>query len=202
MDAIETFRIGTRQLEILQDECPTSPREWDNIGTIATFEDYYTFNESKAIKGYEFNYFKTVIGYLKKYYNAVFVFPLCEWNDCYNIGRPDISTDSIIGAIYTTRERIIELCGDDPKFQTKEFILNAFEEEITELNQWANYEVYGYFLYELRKCECCGHESQEIIESVWGYYGFDYAREQILKDTGFDELINGESGNKEQAVLS
>jgi hypothetical protein len=194
MDAVETYRKGNMLLELFYDETPTSPREWDNIGTIALFSNLYTFSESDALKGYEYTYFKKVVGYLKKYYNAVFVFPVCGSGDSdYYIGDISDNSRQILGAIYTTKARIIELCGEDPKYHTEEFIKNAFEGEMKELTQWANGDVYGYILSELVSCQCCKHVDKTHKNSVWGYFGLDYAREAILSEndfTGVEPLAN------------
>jgi hypothetical protein len=42
--------------------------------------------------------------------------------------------------------------------------------------QWCNGEVYGYEIERIATCPCCGHETAELLDSLWGCYGLDDCR--------------------------
>lgn len=75
---------------------------------------------------------------------------------------------SFVGFLITTEERVRELCGDDAKYRTAEFLAEAFKVEIEEYDKFLRGEVYGYIVGEDTPPE----------ESCWGFLGFDYVKEQ------------------------
>ncbi len=46
---METIRKGNYELEILQDESPESPREWENLGTMICFHRRYNLGDKNDI---------------------------------------------------------------------------------------------------------------------------------------------------------
>ena len=75
---------------------------------------------------------------------------------------------SFVGFILTTEKRVRELCGDDAKYRTAEFLAEAFDSEIKEYDQYLRGEVYGYIV----------GEGTPFEESCWGFLGFGYVKEQ------------------------
>lgn len=53
----------------------------------------------------------------------------------------------------------------------------AMRAELQDYNSWATGDVYGYVVEKLvPPCECCGAaERWDIVESVWGFIGYEYA---------------------------
>lgn len=68
------------------------------------------------------------------------------------------------------------------------------EDEVREYDMYLTGEVYRYELYELRKCDSCGHVEENIIDSCGGFYVESIAdlKEQIAWNLGdeFFELID------------
>lgn len=71
----------------------------------------------------------------------------------------------------------------------REKALACLRSEIETYNEWANGEVYGCIIDrvvpdddgtidETCECDCMGHCSE--VDSCWGFYGLDYAREEGL----------------------
>lgn len=181
---------GELILEIYIDEVSMSPREWDNIGFLGMFERWADkATDTDILKDYEFTYFKKVAGYLKKYHNSCFALPIIKGYDKYYIGTIDanVNHDNIVGFMYTTKERIKELCGEDPQYYTDEFLKCAFVSEIVTFSQWANGEVFGYILSEKAYCEHCEHSHINELNSVWGFYGDDFEVNGLFEDAGWSE---------------
>jgi hypothetical protein len=39
--------------------------------------------------------------------------------------------------------------------------------------RWCNGEIYGYEIERVLVCDACGDKGSEVVESGWGYYGWD-----------------------------
>ena len=78
-----------------------------------------------------------------------------------------------VGAIYATSERIkkfFEVKKITKSVKSK--VENLLKGEIETLEQYMNWQVFGFKLSELKKCDM-GHEHENEIESCYGFYGFD-----------------------------
>ncbi len=49
--------------------------------------------------------------------------------------------------------------------------------------QWADGDVWGFVIEKVDYCPCCGSDTSEEVDSLWGCYGYDYclseAREAV-----------------------
>lgn len=68
---------------------------------------------------------------------------------------------SMVGFVYTTHERITELCGDDPKYHAEEWVNEQVSLEVRVYNDYLTGQVYGYIVAP-------GSDDEE---SCWGYLG-------------------------------
>ena len=73
--------------------------------------------------------------------------------------------------MFTTHERINELCGDDPKYHTREWVTEALRGELAEWTQYFDGDVYGYVVRDPE-----GNETDD--GSLWGLYGSEYAKQE------------------------
>ena len=90
-----------------------------------------------------------------------------------------------IGLIYVTQEKLNET-GTDKK--TAEDILEA---EVKTYDQYLRGDIYGFTLYEVKKCDL-GYEHREIIDSCWGFYGSDFKDNGLLDHAGIKDLEDWE----------
>lgn len=75
---------------------------------------------------------------------------------------------SMVGFAYCTDERLTELCGEDPKFHTDEWIDKAIDEDVRYYSLYLEGQVYGYVV------DPDGPDE----ESCWGYVGDESVREE------------------------
>ena len=80
-----------------------------------------------------------------------------------------------VGIIYVLLSKAKEECpkGND----IIEWAKNLLIEEIKTLNQYLSGDVWGFVIYKDVECPECGHVEEEVIESVWNYYGYKYCLE-------------------------
>lgn len=68
---------------------------------------------------------------------------------------------SMVGFVYTTHERVTELCGEDEKYHEREWIAEQVAQDVKLYDMYLRGEVYGYVVAP-------GTEDEE---SCWGYLG-------------------------------
>lgn len=75
-----------------------------------------------------------------------------------------------VGYIYVSNEKAKqEWSGDD----WREKAIKYLEGEVEVYSQYLNGECYGFVLEKGHVCEACGHEEYEIVDSCWGFLGYD-----------------------------
>lgn len=207
MEAIKTYKSKDgRVLKIYYDQNAESPREWDNIGTIAYKHDHYNLGEEKiddpidwliSILGYNDidNYKPTVLApanYEVGYNNATLRFLEAEFMEkfpalpiyLYDHSGQTISTKPFscpwdsgqVGYIYATPEKINEI---NPEDKSKEKILEYLQGEIDTFDQYIRGEVYGFEEFASEK----DAEDDNTTDSCWGFYDI----EQILSEQDFEK---------------
>lgn len=80
---------------------------------------------------------------------------------------------------------VISIEIDDVPINPKEEY-DCYSEE--EYQAYLNGECYGVMIIELKTCECCKHVSEDVVESIWGFYGADFKRNGIygiIEDFGY-----------------
>jgi hypothetical protein len=148
------------RVEIWQDsDFADSPREWDNLGTIATWHRHYRLGDLQPTVDQE-----TYIAGLKdEDYTVMAVY-------MYDHGRIALSTrpfscawdSGLLGVIYASERDILE------NFQVTEItdeirakVKRIFECEVDIYSAYLNGEVHGFSIYE----------GDELQESIGGFYG-------------------------------
>lgn len=97
-----------------------------------------------------------------------------------------------VGWIYTTKERIQKVCGEDPKFLEKEWVLKNLTQEVTLYDQWITGDIWQFELIELETCEHCNNIEENQIDSCCGFFGTDWENNGItdhLPDEFKTELL-------------
>jgi hypothetical protein len=156
-------------LEVVNDEDPQNPRtEWDHVGKMICFHGRYTLGDKHDFADPE------AFHDSKEFKEAVVKLPLYlldhsglsmstgSFNDPWDSGQ--------VGYIIMSREDAIREWGK--KKLTKKVVEAAtkcLQAEVTEYNQYLTGDVYG--------CVVKNQEGEEV-ESCWGFYGLDYAKEE------------------------
>lgn len=202
-DASHTEKVGNCVIRIFQDQDGESPREWDNLGTIAHWHSRYDLGEVKI--GIEREW---LLGLLdveweededeipddvlwEMVYRDYVILPVALLDHSglriwvgsgpspFDPGGWDSGQ---VGWVYCSREEAKAWFGRkrwSPKLQRKaEGVLRG---EIMTFDRYLSGDVWGYVV------EKDGTE----IDSCWGFYGFDYcveeAREVALRNLGAND---------------
>jgi len=187
-------------IEIVQEETPENPREWDNLGTMACFhnnydlgdkqteidkEDYGSWDEMEA----ELNKRALIVIKLRLYdhsgitISASTGYPYnCRWDS------------GTVGFIYVTAKKIKEMYGVKRiTKKTMEKVRAALMEEIKTYDQYITGEIYGFKKYKMITCKTCSHQEEEFLDSCYGFYGSDFKENGLLEQAGIDNLDEWET---------
>jgi len=182
----KTYKIGKEILEIVVDEDGSDPREWDNLGKMLCYHDRYDLGDKDL--GYDINDYdgwEEMEEAIIKEEKALVILPLY----LYDHGGITINTtgfscpwdSSQIGFIYATEERIKEFMG--VKKIGKRLLKKVEKELINEVKIYDQYltgDVYGFSIEKVSKCKCCGSESNEHVDSCYGFFGSDFEENGML----------------------
>ena len=155
-------------IEVFVDECPESPREWDNLGTMVSIHNRYDLGDPHTINKEDFDSWDEIKDYIVNELGARVILPLylydhsglrikttpfgCKWDS----GQ--------VGWIYATRKDIKDYLG--VKYDTNKIIDNVVEQlnsEVTLYDQYLSGEQYGYNI----------EVNGEYLDSCGGYYHLD-----------------------------
>jgi hypothetical protein len=167
MDAIETVEREGFTMSIFIDPEPSSPDDWDNLGTLIHSAPF-TFGESirEPERGWR-NYIRAM-GIFGD--DVAGVVPVRVDDYGSNGLRIYVSdAENANGLMATTHKRLNELCGEAPQYHAREWVEDALKGEVEVWGQYAEGDVYGY--------DITGPDG-EHRDSCWGFYGAKYAREE------------------------
>lgn len=189
------------RVRIMFDDEPTSPREWDNIGTMVCFHDRYDLGDKgHGYSGDDYDSWEEMEKDIYKNEDIAVILPLYLLDHSgvtMQIGSFGDPWDSgQVGFIYATKDAIREAYG--VKHVTKKYIAKAeksLRQEVITYDAHLRGDVYGFVIEECKDCEW------EVRESIWGFFndfkGFrenfiaeiiGYLDEEELK--GFDPLLD------------
>lgn len=150
-------------INIIQDDDPESPREWDNFGTMVCWHKRYDLGDKHNYKTPQDFYEAVGVDvvdlplYLYDHSGitmATSPFP-CPWDS----GQ--------VGHIYVTYEKIQKEFGE-VTHETMEKARELLKAEVEAYDQYLTGEVYGFEIF--------GSDG-ELLDSCWGYYEYEYAVE-------------------------
>lgn len=164
-------------IEILPDENPDDPRNWDNLGTMLCFHGRYKLGDKTDLSHEDFNGWDEIYDYLVKEKHAVIIMPLYVYEHggiCMKVGsfsgllpQGHAEFDSgHVGFIYISKEKAL-------KEFSKKAITKAFKEKLEKIltaevkiyNAYISGSVYGF------RVEKNGNE----FDACWGFYDEDDA---------------------------
>jgi hypothetical protein len=185
---METYKIKNTNefLRIIPMEDVENPRvEWDNLATMVCFHKRYNLGDKTTLKSDDFNGWEELHDYLVKEEDAEVIKSLI----LYDHSGISISTsreypfncqwDSMqIGFIYITKKTIKE------NNLTTEHANAIIDGEVETYNQYLTGEVFSFTRYKMVKCEKCGNEEEEDINSCWGFYGYNHEKSGLFESAG------------------
>ncbi len=172
-------------LEITQDEFLDSPRDCDNIGTMAYAHSQYNLGDEKIDDSWE-KYMESK-GIEQKDLAVCLPLYIYDHSDismtCGDRVYPydDPWDSSMVGFIYVTKQK---LCKEfNTKRISKKIIEKAekiLKDEIKIFDQYLQGDVYGFVISKISKCDM-NHEHKEYVDSCDGFYGHNM-EENGMKD--------------------
>lgn len=156
--------------KILYDEEPVSPKDWDQLGTLVTWSRRHCFDEDGQKR------FGEPADFLEEAAEGGWTYLPVAMLDHSGIhlwvGKGPHSSDSAgwdsgqVGYIYTTKERIEKLGVPE------DGVLACLAGEVGTWDQYVSGDVYGIVV---------DGPDGEQRESCWGFYGFEYAKQEAAE---------------------
>ncbi len=168
-----------KTLEIYFDYHAESPREWDNLTKMYCFHRNYNLGDEHNIDYNDYDNFNDMI--TDNFSEDDIVVPLYM----YEHGNIALSTSPFhcrfdsgqLGFVVVTKDDIIKEYGSDSK-ENRETALRVLEGEVETYHNFVSGQVYGYILKDT---------DGEEIDSCWGFYGYDLAKNGIYDNTGISQ---------------
>jgi hypothetical protein len=149
--------------ELMQDNDPISPREWDNLGTFSFTNNRYLSSDKNALNIEDIKYLM-----LHNECIAVPIYAYIHSGITLSTAPFSCRFDSgLIGFCYVTR---IKLLDESLENKTDIEIQKYLTNEVITYDQFLNGDVWGYTIKD--------HHGNEI-ESCYGFYGEDYCKNEV-----------------------
>lgn len=193
-----------KELVIEMDEMPPDPRADCNIGNMVCFHRRYDLGDPHEnieelicdiidedeleYFGFDPEYFSSwdeMEEFLFEEVGAVMVKPLYLMDHSIlsmSTGSFGCPLDSgQIGFIFVTEKDIKEAWDEYPG---DELLSRILESEVDLYDKYLRGDMYSYEVREYCKCEHCGHESYDIIDSCCGFHGTDWTENGLFDMAG------------------
>lgn len=171
MDVLETIDYRGYRIEIVPDDYPEGPREWDNIWSLYCFHQRYIIGDKHDYRESYFHDWDEFENAIKEDFDVIAIHPL----SLYDHGGTTLFRgvhrgwdNSRVGFAFVTRDKLEWFDKERPFEEVLELMENNLDTELETYNQWANGEVYGYQVKD---------EYGEFVDSCYGHYGMDYCIE-------------------------
>jgi hypothetical protein len=172
---VETETVGKYRIDIIQDTDPESPRTWDNLGTMVCFHNRYNLGDKHDYKSNDYDGWKEMKEEIIKRENVGVILPLYLYDHSgitMNTTGFSCGWDSgQVGFIFISKEKIREEYGVK---RVSKKMLDRVEGylvgEVETYDQYLTGDVYGYRITDT--------ETDEEMDSCWGFYGEDTCMEE------------------------
>ena len=160
-------------IEIVPEEYPTSPREWDNLGTMVCFHNRYDLGDKHEFKSNDYNSWKEVAKGIEEKVGKAIIFPLYlydhsglrlkigSFNGLLPQGHAEFDSGQV-GFIYCTYEKACKEFGK--KRMSKSLMSKVSKLLECEIETYDTYLAGGVVGYVVK------NSKGEVTDSCWGYY--------------------------------
>jgi len=181
---------GKYKVELLPDESPENPcKEWDMLSKFVIFHRNYDFGNCKDFSDAE-SFKEHMEAYPDDHYWPLYMFdhsgiaisltPFgCRWDS----GQ--------VGWVWISEEQAVKEFG---KEYTKEQLDKIVEAETKTLDDYIRGEVYGYRITDT--------ETEEEMDSCWGFYGREYAEQEAQASVDYFLKEDAEKVEKEKLRIA
>lgn len=182
---VKSFELDNAKLDIVLDECPDSPREWDNLTTMVCFHKRYRLGDMHDYRCEDYENWEELREAIVKNEDPLVILPLYM----YDHSGITISTAPFscpwdsgqIGFVFVPKVQARE------NFMVKRIskkIRERCEEvmiaEVKEYDQYLRGDIYGFVLYKREHCDKCHRDEDVLLDSCYGFYGYDITKNGIL----------------------
>lgn len=157
MECLVEKRNGNLIFRLYNDETPDDPRTWDNLWHIVCTHNRYVNGDEQAgdlrtwVEYWQQEHPHGLIHPVYAYIHGGVVLSTGEFDDRWDSGQIGV-------AVY------------DPASEPSPDPLACLRDELDTYTKYLNGEVYGYRVVEVEKCDKCGHEEENEVDSCWGFY--------------------------------
>ena len=183
---MKTYYTEDYKVEITLDDWASSPREWDNLGTMLTWQNKY-----RSPDKHEF----PLPGDFIEWWNENcgvdgIIMPIY----CLDHGNVSYSTKDYhdrcdsgqVGFIYVTSDDLAK------EGMTPADAMKVLEGEVENYSLYAQGEVYSINITQKSQCSTCEHIEWEFVEGCGGFLGGidpDYIPDALLEEIKSDGLV-------------
>jgi hypothetical protein len=169
---METTEYKGYTIKIEQDDEPTDPRSWDNLGTMICFHPNYNLGDTHDLKPANFRSAKRIEEYIEKKLKGHIILPLYLYDHSgitMNTTGFSCRWDSgLVGFIYITAKKIRhEYNAKRISKKLKERVSGYLVNEVKEYDQFLTGDVWGY-----RDIE--DPDGNVLDDSCWGFFGIEH----------------------------
>ncbi len=186
-DATDTYKLPNgHTLRVYQDMSAESPREWGNLCEMHCFHNNYVLGDETDIKTEDYESFdemvrantlpSDIILNLYLYDHGGISMSYTDFGDKWDSGQ--------VGFAVVPVNKIVSEYGDDSP-ESREIALRVMKAEIETYNHYLTGACYGYIITEEETCNL-GHTHETEIDSCWGFYGYDYSKNGLFAEAGFN----------------
>lgn len=170
-------------IEVIPDDNPMDPREWDNVGTMVCFHKRYQLGDKTDFKSEDYESWEEVRTAIEEN-NGIHIYPLFLYDHSgisirigsWNGRAPHAEWDSgQIGFIYTTKSAL-EAYG----ITDEAAAIEGLQHEVEEYDRYLRGDVYGYLIK--KACPSCEHLGVE--DSSWGFSSTEEAIQHAKEACG------------------
>ncbi len=162
---IQSIQHKNNTINIVYDESPECPREWDTLGTMICFHKRYTLGDKHNFKSGDYNSWEEMEKVIAKQFNAV-VLPIYLYDHSgitINTTGFNCKWDSgQIGFIAISKEKVrTEFGWKNITKSRKKQLIKSLESEVETYDSYLRGEVFGFEVKD---------NNGEIIDSCYGFY--------------------------------
>lgn len=155
------------------------------------FHKRYVLGDRTGLIASDFNGWDDIENYLIKDEKAVILLPLYlydhsglrmkvgSFSGLLPQGHAEFDSGQV-GYIYITRKK---LKAEKISKKKAEECLRA---EVEAYNQYLSGDIYGFTITKKTKCDKCGHEDEEILDSCSGFFGHNFEENGLYEHSGID----------------
>ena len=170
MEATDTKTIGKYRIDIIPDTDPSSPREWDNLGTMVCFHGGYNLGDEHEYRQKDYCGWNELEKDIIRNEDVGVIIPLYLYDHSgitMNTTGFHCPWDSgQVGFIFISKEKMRkEYSYKRVSKKLKKRVADYLRAEVATYDQYLTGDVYGYRITDT--------EEDSEKDSCWGYYGSD-----------------------------